>query len=360
MDEFSRHQGPIEPTEPVNLVKERHGGHLDKADGGELPTEELDMTLHEAFNEAYTDKDGRVIVPDTIASLTDDERELIRNKREQQAAASQTRREEMAEEQAKHPHKKLWIGLGTAAAGVATVVGIGMGLSNSSNKTEPRVGISTSAPAVPGLEQSAAAQTTTVNPELYRGRVNPETLVNMTYEQLVASMQLTPANAPTPEAFARLVVQHLDTWANSGMTPQELEPFPPSNPQAYDNAMQAKYDAAFGEGLYGALKDSSEQARITAHNHRAFLGKYRLANATGQTNYNVKYVVENIQILAGGTNVGETNMVITVRMSDNLGEGINSPNLVPINQEGTLSVTMRDSNRDGVYDLYITGDTLHG
>jgi hypothetical protein len=53
-------------------------------------------------------------------------------------------------------------------------------------------------------------------------------------------------------------------------------------------------------------------------------------------------------------------MVITVRMSDNLGEGINSPNLVPINKEGTLSVTMRDSNGDGVYDLRVTGDTLHG
>jgi hypothetical protein len=81
--------------------------------------------------------------------------ELIHAHRE---AASRPRRETEA---ASPSHKKRWISLGAAAAGLAVVVGIGLGLNNSghdSNAAAPGQQPTVTAPAVPGTitEQQGA------------------------------------------------------------------------------------------------------------------------------------------------------------------------------------------------------------
>lgn len=261
----------------------------------------------------------------------------------------------------KNSNRRGFIMAGTALAGVGLGVGIflGLGKNGSADKMPQQSSVSSSsAPAFPSTEQPTTAPSS-VSPELYAGRVNPETLVNMTHEQLVKLMQITPADAPTPEKFSQLVVQKLDIWANAGMTPQELSTGPNTDPAKYEDTMQTKYDAAFGEGLFGYNKNYSNQASAIAHNHRVFLERYQLASREGQSNYNAKIVFEKALVMSSNPD-GSFDIQITAQLSDNLGNGLpSSPNLVPLSNEGTLTVTMRDWDHNGVFDLEITDSNVY-
>ena len=101
----------------------------------------------------------------------------------------------------------------------------------------------------------------------------------------------------------------------------------------------------------------NSQASASSHNHRVFLERYQLAFGVGQTDYTAK--IEFISALVTSSNPGSVDILVTAKLSDNLGEGLNSPNLVPLNNEGTLNITMRDWNNDGVYDLQINDSTLY-
>lgn len=255
--------------------------------------------------------------------------------------------------------KGLMIGAGTGLAALALggALFAGLGRGGSSNNTAPRTETGTSAPATPTPEATPSAAAT-VNPDLYKGRVNPETLVNMTPEQLVKAAQITPADAPTPQKYAELVIQKLDMWANAGMTPKELAQFPAAtNPMGYAPAMQAKYDTAFGEGLFGFNKDHPGQAMAIAQNHKVFLRRYQLAKGIGQSDYNIRITYEKAFVTS--SQPASVDIQITGVLSDNLGEGLNDPNLKPISNTGILDVTMRDWNNDGTYDLQINSSTLY-
>jgi hypothetical protein len=178
-------------------------------------------------------------------------------------------------------NKRPFIIAGTALAGLGLGVGVYFGLGRTSAASgSNQLPAETSTSSIPfsgSSEQPSVAKTpTTVNPELYSGRVNPETLVNMSQAELTQLMQIKTNDAKTPDEFSRRVIQNLDTWANAGMTPNELSVASADNPRIYGDTVQKKYDEAFGKGLFGNNRDKTDQASAIAHNHDVFVADISL------------------------------------------------------------------------------------
>jgi hypothetical protein len=207
-------------------------------------------------------------------------------------------------------------------------------------------GSAATAPAASDHVPSGLYDAVKQDPNLYNGRLNPNTLIGLSAEQLRKTMQISVQEAPTPEEFAKAYVQRFELWLNAGSTLQELTEYE-NDPSAYLPAMAQQYDGPFSEGLFGANVDKIDRVQAMAKIHRVCLQNFRTKVSMGSPNESATITYKGATVVQTYSGGGE---VVNVATHAHFNVSDNSAN---VDRDGTTSLIMADVNGDGVYDVYV-------